>query len=377
MLNLMRAAGTYSDEQMLKICVASIFHDIGAYKVTERDKLLNVDVESPINHAVYGALFIKNFSPMGEYWDIILTHHFTLDYYKRHNIEIISYEGLLLSFADYIDRISLKNIEFDEEKVRKLYLEEHLELFKKANELYDFINKLNDGRYTKELEKFFQNRSVNKEKVMNYCKMLSYAIDFRSESTVIHTITVEAISEQIAILCGINDEKISIIKMCAVIHDIGKISTPVEILEKPGRLTDEEFEIMKNHSKVGYDILSELNMNEIRDIATLHHEKLDGSGYPFGLKGDDITKEMRIVSIADIVSALIGNRSYKKPFSKERIIKILSEMADDNKIDTDITNIFIRNYDYIINEAMNKCSSIMNKYLNIKSEYEILLEIYK
>ncbi|ETJ35603.1 HD protein, partial [human gut metagenome] len=66
-----------------------------------------------------------------------------------------------------------------------------------------------------------------------------------------------------------SEEKISLIKICALLHDIGKISIPVEILEKPGKLTEEEFEIMKNHSKIGYNILSELNMNEIRDIATL------------------------------------------------------------------------------------------------------------
>lgn len=377
MLNLMKAAGTYSDEQMLKICVVSIFHDIGAYKVIERDNLLKVDMESPIDHAVYGALFIKRFSPLHEYCDIILTHHFTLDYYRKRNMDIISYEGLLLSFADYFDRISLNNIQFNEESSRRFYLEEHFELFRKADNLYDFVNKLSDGRYIEELEDFFKNRYVNKEKVMSYCKMLSYAIDFRSESTVIHTITVEAISEQLAMLCGINDKELSLIKICAVLHDIGKIAIPIEILEKPGKLTEEEFAIMKNHSIVGYDILSELNMNEIRDIATLHHEKLDGSGYPFGLKDNEITKEMRIVSIADIVSALIGNRSYKKSFSKSKIIDILNGMAAENKIDADITSLFINNYDYIIDESMKQCSSVMNKYLNIKCEYKKLLEIYK
>ena len=76
--------------------------------------------------------------------------------------------------------------------------------------------------------------------------MISYAIDFRSEATVIHTITVEAISEQLARLCKLSEERISLIKICAILHDIGKIAIPVEILEKPGKLTEEEFEIMKN-----------------------------------------------------------------------------------------------------------------------------------
>lgn len=374
MLNLMRASKKYTDEQMLKICVISIFHDIGAYKVVERDKLLDADMDSPINHAVYGALFLKNFSPLYEYYDIVMTHHFTLDYYRKKNMDIISEEGLLLSFADYIDRVSLGRKTINDEKIKKYYLEEHLKLARKAEEMYNFVDKLSDGRYVQELEEFFCGRFVNKEKVMNYSKMLAYAIDFRSESTMIHTITVEAISEQLARLCNISDERISLIKICAVLHDIGKISILVEILEKPGKLTDKEFEIMKNHSKVGYDILSELNMNEIRDIATLHHEKIDGSGYPFGLKGDEITREMRIVCIADIVSALVGNRSYKEAFSKEKIIYILDEMVRNNKIDKDITDLFIENYDYIIEEAMKQCRHIMDKYLNIKKEYNCLVK---
>ncbi|MDU1507033.1 MAG: HD domain-containing protein [Clostridium butyricum] len=376
MFNLLRISGKYTDEEIFKICVISIFHDIGAYKVAERDKLLNADMESPLNHAVYGALFIKKFSPLSKHYNVVLSHHFTMDYYKKLNVEILSYEGLMLSFADYVDRLSLNNIKIDYNKIEKYYLKEHFDLFKKADEKYKFLNKLSDGTYVNELEVFFEKRVITEEKVISYSKMIAYAIDFRSESTVIHTITVEAISEQLARLCGFSEEKISLIKICALLHDIGKISIPVEILEKPGKLTDEEFEIMKNHSKIGYNILSELNMNEIRDIATLHHEKLDGSGYPFGLKDEKITKEMRIVSIGDIVSALIGSRSYKQGFSKTKIVSILTEMVENNKIDKDIVDLFIHNYEYIIDEAMKQCRDTMDKYLNIKNEYRELMKIY-
>ena len=377
MLNLMKASEKYTNEDMLKICITSIFHDIGAYKVTERDQLSDADRKAPINHAIYGALFIKNFSPLSKYYKIILAHHFTLEYYNEHNMEIISDLGLLLSFADYIDRVKMNDYKINVQQIKQYYPEEYIQLYNKADSLYDFMNKLSDGRYINDMEIFFKDTFVSKEEVMDYCKMLAYAIDFRSEDTVIHTIMVEAISEQLAKRCYISDERISLIKICALLHDIGKISIPVEILEKPGKLTYEEFEIMKNHSKIGYDILSELNMNEIRDIATLHHEKLDGSGYPFGLKGDEITKEMRIVAISDIISALIGSRSYKEGFSKEKIISILNEMVVRNKIDNNITRLFINNYDCIIDEAMKACANTMEKYLNIKNEYEELLKIYK
>lgn len=373
MLNLLKAEGSYSDEEILEICTISIFHDIGAYKVTERDKLVGIDVTAPIEHAVYGSLFIKYFSPLSDLYDIVLTHHFTIKYFKDKHMEVLSKEGLLLNFADYIDRICLnKNTSAKNYiKENKNYSKEHIDLFVEADKKYDFLNKLLNGSYVDELYSFLETKILSREDVIAYSKMLAYSIDFRSEATVKHTILVEFISYQIAKFYGLDEKVLTKIKVAAALHDIGKIGIPVEILEKPGKLTDDEFEIMKSHAIIGYDILSNLNIDDIRDIGTLHHEKLDGTGYPFGLKGEEITVEMRIVAIGDIISALLGSRSYKEEFNKDKIIKILESMADMNKIDSKIVNLFINNYDYIINEAQNQSSDLMNTYLNLNNEYNI------
>lgn len=377
MLNLLKEEGNYEYEDILRICAVSTFHDIGAYKVTERDKLTQVDIVSPYKHAVYGSLFIKYFSPLSDLYNIVMTHHFSLKCYKTKNIEIISKEGLLLHFVDYVDRIYL-NKDFSFEKLLKHsdenFLKEHVDLFIKAEKKYNFMSKISDGSYAEELYNFFDTKTLSREDVVAYGKMLAYSIDFRSEATVKHTITVEAISYQIAKLYGLSDKKLTIIKIAAVLHDIGKIGVPVEILEKPGKLTEEEFEIIKSHAIIGYNILSGLGIDDIRDIGTMHHEKLDGAGYPFGLKGDQLTKEMRIIAIADIVSALIGIRSYKDSFNKEKITKILSDMVNYNKIDREITKLFIDNYDYVIEEATNEWNGLMNTYLNIKEEYEEIMK---
>lgn len=205
--------------------------------------------------------------------------------------------------------------------------------------------------------------------------MLAYAIDFRSEVTVKHSIMVEAISYEIGKLMRLDEKILYKLKICGMLHDIGKIAIPVHILEKDSKLTGEEFEVIKEHAIIGYDILSGLNIDDIRDIATLHHEKIDGSGYPFGLKGDELSTEIRILSIADILSALVGRRSYKESFSKDRVIKILKEMCDNNKIDRDITNLVILNYDSILNMANIKSKKIMDVYLDIKKEHKDLRNI--
>ena len=377
MLNLLKAEGSYSEEEILKLCTISVFHDIGAYKVTERDKLVDIDTKTPIEHAVYGALFIKYFSPLSDLYNIVLTHHFTLKDFKDRNKSVICKEGLLLNFADYIDRIYLNKRALTRDFIKEHkgnYLEEHIDLFLEADRNFDFFNKLLNGSYVEELYNFFETKSLSRESVISYSKMLAYSIDFRSEATVKHTILVEAISYQMAKLYGLSEERQTRIRVASVLHDIGKIGIPVEILEKPGKLTDEEFEIMKGHARIGYDILSGLNIEDISKIGTLHHEKLDGSGYPFGLKGDEITLEMRILGIADIISALLGARSYKEEFSKDKIIEILNNMVAMNKIDAKIVKLFINNYEYIINEAKNQSSDLMNTYLNLNKEYKEILE---
>lgn len=207
--------------------------------------------------------------------------------------------------------------------------------------------------------------------------MLNYAIDFRSESTVVHTITVEEISWQISKMLGLDDYKSTIIKIASMLHDIGKLSIPINILEKKGKLTQDEFEIIKCHTIVGYNILSNMGIDDIRDIATLHHEKLNGTGYPFCLKGDNISKEARIVAVADVLSALIGKRSYKDEFSKDEVISILSNMASNYEIDKDICNLVIENYDYIEKRVKANTKNTLKLYKNLMNEYKELLEYFE
>ena len=371
MFNLLKAHGGYSRKKIRRLCVAATFHDIGLYKLSRINNISSLDEaenETEFRHAVYGALFMKYFSPISDLYEVIFYHHFDYKYFKSRGWKIPPEECLLLNLADNIDRIYVRNDKkgcFNKEN----YLKEHLDLLHKANKEYDFINKLKNKVYEKELRELFSEELIYRDEVIEYSKMLAYAIDFRSESTVEHTITVEAISYQIGKMMGIDEETLDLIKLAAALHDIGKIGIPMEILEKPGKLTVEEFEIIKGHTMIGYELLSGLNIDDIRDIGILHHEKLDGSGYPFGLKGDEICTEIRIVAISDIIGALIGTRSYKKEFSKEKVISILNEMADDNKIDKYITDLFINNYDYIIEEARKEAHLLIDRYQNMKKEY--------
>ena len=125
--------------------------------------------------------------------------------------------------------------------------------------------------------------------------------------------------------------------LAGALHDIGKVAIRNEFLEKPGRLTNEEFAAMKHHAAYTYYILSGINdFDEIRDWASFHHERLDGSGYPFGKSASDLNTQERIMACVDIYQALIENRPYKQGISHEKACEILRDMAEKGWIDSDI-----------------------------------------
>jgi len=147
-------------------------------------------------------------------------------------------------------------------------------------------------------------------------------VDARDPYTAGHQRRVAELAVCIARELGLPEDKVQGIHLAAIIHDLGKISVPAEILSKPGKLTDVEFMLVKRHSQAGYDILKDVDFPwPIADIVLQHHEKLDGSGYPQGLKGSQILLESRIMSVADVVEAMSSHRPYRAALGIEVALK--------------------------------------------------------
>ena len=167
---------------------------------------------------------------------------------------------------------------------------------------------------------------VAQERETIFC--LAKAAEYRDPETGAHILRMAHYSRHIARVLGLSVQQQDLLLQAAPMHDIGKVGTPDMILLKPGKLTDVEFAIMKEHAVIGHEILvasSSPLMQVAAEIAHTHHEKFDGTGYPKGLVGEAIPLFGRIVAVADVFDALTSERPYKKPWTTERAIQMLVE----------------------------------------------------
>lgn len=162
-----------------------------------------------------------------------------------------------------------------------------------------------------------------------------------------HVIRVSNISILLGKLLGLRDDDLELLEKIAPLHDIGKIGIPDAILEKPGALTEEEFDLMKGHAETGYDMLKNSPINLLRvaaDIAHDHHENWDGTGYPRGIDGKNITLFGRIVGVADVFDALKHKRCYKDAWTDEQIKEFFLNQRG-KKFDPILVDLFLDHYE--------------------------------
>ena len=232
----------------------------------------------------------------------------------------LRHHALRIGVSDFLNK-PLDNIEFLARAKNMLAL--HQSRKKLANQaawLKDEVEKA-----TAEIAA--QNREIAaREKETIFC--LAKAAEYRDPETGAHIIRMAHYSKHIARYMGLPEDKLELLLEAAPMHDVGKVGTPDMILLKPGKLTESEFTIMKQHAVIGFEILSKSSshvLKEAAEIALNHHEKFDGSGYPNNKKGNDIPLFARIVAVADVFDALTSERPYKKPWSIEQATQFLRD----------------------------------------------------
>ena len=304
-------------------------------------------------HCIYGEKNLEKYPFKTGVKDVILYHHEEADGsgpFEKKWTEVPLF-ARIIHFSDMLDAFC-KAQKFDED------------VFNKA---VHFIEKNKDKRFDSEVTKMFfdafdkeEFSRLGDEHIEEYfwekvpCEKSFYSfnvlkdladlfakiIDYKSEFTSRHSLGVARTASKISEIMGYDKVICDKMYLAGTLHDVGKIAIGNEILEKPARRTDEEFAKMKNHAGYTYMILSKVDgFEEIRDIAAFHHERLDGSGYPFGKRADELTTLQRIMACADIYQALTEKRPYKDGMDHDKACEILKDMADKNWIDKNITEV--------------------------------------
>lgn len=240
-----------------------------------------------------------------------------------------------------------KPIDIEELKLRTLN-------YSKIKEYQDNLANMN---YL--LEEKVRERTVELQSALILAKKTEYEIsarlgkasEYRDLETGMHIKRMSHYSAKLGELYGLNEDEVELILYASPLHDIGKVAIPDQILLKPGRFTPEEFEIMKLHSTLGGKMLESDGHYPVieagRIIALQHHEKVDGTGYPRGLSGDEIHIYARIVSIADVFDALSSERVYKQAFSIDKTVEILLE-GSGTHFDPKLVSLFVEHLDQFL-----------------------------
>jgi len=196
-----------------------------------------------------------------------------------------------------------------------------------------------------ELERQVKERTREVEDTqLEIVRRLALAGEYRDNETGMHVMRMSHICHHLAISLGCEEDFCELLLRASPLHDVGKIGITDSILLKPGRLNDEERQIMNTHAQIGYDILTGHHsglMQMAAQIALCHHEKWDGSGYPQGLRGEDIPLPARIAALCDVVDALLSKRPYKDGWPIEKVIDLLQSEAGQH-FDPTLVDLFLQ-----------------------------------
>lgn len=168
------------------------------------------------------------------------------------------------------------------------------------------------------------------------CQLFTNIIDTKSYITKTHSIGVASKAAEIACHYKYSEDKVLKIFIAGAMHDLGKLVVKRDVLEKPSKLTNQEYTYMQTHAYHTYRLLNEMNLGDIVHWSSYHHEKLDGSGYPFGKKADQLDFVDRLIACCDIYQALREQRPYKEPINHQSAITIMRDMVNNGKIDGNI-----------------------------------------
>jgi putative nucleotidyltransferase with HDIG domain len=368
----------YSDAEIENVILASLIHDIGVVVEKEFHELAGEEetYEKELSHVLVGFYLLKDFKIFPDVAKLVKYHH--TPYKIEDNLlggkEEVPELAHVIHLADRVDILlhrdkpALEQREYVIERIRRSgenkFHHGHIAAFlRMADKEHFWFDIEEQEKYP--LIKYgfnFTHMNMDMDDMLETAKLLSRIIDFRCIFTATHSAGVAAVASTLAKLCGMDELETKASMIAGYLHDIGKLAIPSEVLYKNDKLTYDEMQTVRKHPYFTYTILNSFQIFEtIKDWASFHHEFLDGSGYPFHIGGKKLCTGSRIMTIADIFTAMTEERPYRKCEPKDNLIAMMKNMCEEGKLDEEILEILIENYDVVFearrafqNEAMDE-----------------------
>lgn len=349
-LNLPRA-------RLQEILLAAALHDCGAFSLRERLEIMRFEILHPEDHAETGFRLLKSFPHFERAADIVRFHHLPWengrgDEWRGCQVPLGSH---LLHLADRVSVLPVgrlgaagwggAGVRAIEAGAGARFVPEFVEALADAAARPAFWLEVGaPGDADLKDDPVLGTVTLSEADFRALARLFWQIVDYRSRFTATHTSGVAAVAAFLAPISGVTGAAARMVAIAAGLHDLGKLAVPIETLEKERALSSEEVAAIREHPLHGYRILDRIpGMGEINRWANYHHERLDGSGYPFRISGSMIPLESRIVAVADVFTALTEERPYRRGMSGREAVGVLRNMADDGALDHEVVTTMARN----------------------------------
>jgi len=351
------------DDEVKTIFLAAMLHCMGAFSVEERMSANccgSYTIESD-QHAMHRYALLKEFTPLSKATELMKYNQTGFDN-SGNTIPIGSYIINLADRAAYLfdeHREIINQVPYVLEKIvlkyHKLHPQAVIAFVRMAKLKFVWIEAFSSSFNAAKSRKIeFPNEITDLESLRSFSKIVAQLVDFRSRYTAAHSSSVAAVAMELAALCGLSERDCRLMEIAGFLHDLGKLAVPNYVLEKTNMLNYEEINVIRKHSYYTYLVLSKIEgLERLAEYTSNHHERLDGNGYPFRIKGNNLCKMSNIMAVADILSALAEDRPYRPAMNNEIIPAALFSMAEDGKLDKDIVQLASENF-FRINATRSK-----------------------
>ncbi|HOY66290.1 MAG TPA: HD domain-containing protein [Candidatus Ozemobacteraceae bacterium] len=350
----------WSRDKLNDLVMAGMLHDVGALSLSERMDTLRFEDLTGQRHAVTGAALLSQFEPLANAASIVRFHHVAWNggAGRQQGGELVPLGSHVIHIADRISLLIDRGREVLGQSREILdRIRGHADTMFHP-ELVEIVTRLADSEYfwldltSPLLGKVLARSSrlgtimLDNDELLSFANIFRRIIDFRSPFTATHSSGVAASAECLGRLLGLSANESLRLRIAGFVHDLGKLAIPTEIIEKKGCLTPEEYNVMRSHTFCTFRTLEQIDgLQDINRAASFHHERLDGTGYPFHLDGPRLEIGARIMAVADVFTALTEDRPYRPGMKADSVLAILLDHASNGKLDGRLIEIVKAHYD--------------------------------